>query len=902
MDGAFITLYRLIYESHLQPKACLNAEESSVMRKVRLTAVVLVLGLLILAPQVFSKGKETDPVGAMPGGPAFFKSSTIRSPHYQNCTHRYNNMFLTVSNFGIIGAMMESYIDCETGMGAPSCEFPAGTQLDYLYATGLWVGAIVGSDTLVSAGWNGWSHPTMEMWPCAGPECGLGKRSNRLSDPNYSDSAKSDLEYVAVYTDTLIDATWTGTDWGGIAHQPLNIEVTQTSYSWSVAYAQDFILIDYRLKNIGNQKLNKVYIGLYVDGDVSHVARDRGSWTDDVCGFRKTVPSKVGSNYEDTINLAWIADNDGDPNPDNRIFDHKSVCGLTGVRVMRTPKQLTHVSFNWWTSHVNPSLDWGPMLEASRRNYGTGGLGTPEGDRNKYYMMSNGEQDYDQIFAVEDYTADGWYPPNQGVGAQIAQGGDTRYLLSVGPFDVVPGETLPMTIAYVGGERFHKNPNDFRENIVESYKPDEFYSRLDFSDVGTNAVWASWVYDNPGIDTDGDGYAGPYWEIEDTLPNGEIEIRKEYYAGDGVPDFRAVEAPPPPVLRVSTAIEQVTLRFNGLVSETSIDPFTKLRDFEGYRVYMGRHKRADKLALLESRDRLDFTRFYWDPDDSNWAIADKMPLTLDSLRKCYNSDFDPLEYGCPSDCNCPPGGTGYIDDGITYCFEPVGWNESIRGWGDGASDCITSEIRKRFADEIADGKVTSDLDSTIAENWTKDIDPLTGDSVLYHKYYEYEFVIDSLLPSVPWYFSVTAFDFGDLVNGLDPLESSPLANIIEVWSINDANEVLKKRLKVVAYPNPYIGDGRYFATGYEDPERTGFVDHERRMHFLNLPPHCTIKIFTLNGDLVRVLVHPGASSDTESKIHWNMRSTNNEIVASGIYIFAVESELGNQIGKIVIIL
>jgi hypothetical protein len=41
---------------------------------------------------------------------------------------------------------------------------------------------------------------------------------------------------------------------------------------------------------------------------------------------------------------------------------------------------------------------------------------------------------------------------------------------------------------------------------------------------------------------------------------------------------------------------------------------------------------------------------------------------------------------------------------------------------------------------------------------------------------------------------------------------------------------------------------------------------------------------------------------TEPKLHWNMRSRNNEIVTSGIYIFALESEWGNQIGKIVIIL
>jgi hypothetical protein len=215
---------------------------------------------------------------------------------------------------------------------------------------------------------------------------------------------------------------------------------------------------------------------------------------------------------------------------------------------------------------------------------------------------------------------------------------------------------------------------------------------------------------------------------------------------------------------------------------------------------------------------------------------------------------------------------------------------------------ISSKIRKRFAYQIASGEVTSELDSTITENWVKDINPIGGDSILYHKYYEYEFFFDNLLSSVPWFFTVTAFDFGDFTDKFGVLESSPMSNAIEVWAINDAATVLEKGLQVSVYPNPYIGSGSYASAGYEDPNRTEFVDHERRIHFVNLPPRCTIKIFTVSGDQVRELGHPGNFSSTDSKLHWNMRSRNNEIVTSGIYIFSLESEWGNQIGKIVIIL
>jgi hypothetical protein len=149
---------------------------------------------------------------------------------------------------------------------------------------------------------------------------------------------------------------------------------------------------------------------------------------------------------------------------------------------------------------------------------------------------------------------------------------------------------------------------------------------------------------------------------------------------------------------------------------------------------------------------------------------------------------------------------------------------------------------------------------------------------------------------------VTAFDFGDVSYGIEPLESSPLANAIETWAINDASVVVEEKLEVIVYPNPYMGDGRYSTAGYEDPYGTGFVDHERRIHFLNLPPRCTVKIYTVSGDLVREFGHPGPTTNTDSKLTWNLRSANNEIVTSGIYLYSVESEWGHQIGKIVIIL
>ncbi len=822
----------------------------------------------------------------------FPRSAVVKPPYLENCTHRANNMLLTVSNGGFSGSMNQSYLDCETNRGAPSCEFPAGTQLDYLYGAGLWVGAVVGIDTLVTTGWDGWSN-IHEMWPCAEPECGLARRTSNPASMYYDKDAKADFEYIALYTDTLTKSSWTGVDWDGRTHVPLNIEITETSYAWAVEYAQDFIMIDYLIRNIGNTELEDVFLGIQIDGDVSHVQRQRGAWTDDLCGFTGTTPSPRCPDYPDSINLAWIIDNDGDPLSPTE-FDEQSVTGIVGVRVMRLPKDNVKVSFNWWTSNGNVSLDWGPMRQNNYRNFGTGGLGTPEGDASKYYMMSNGEQDYDQAYAAIDYSDLGWLSPSGNIGRSIANGGDARYLLSTGPFNIAPQDSLHFTIAFVGGEGLHTDPGDFDRYMGDKYMPDDFYNTLDFADVGRNAVWAGYVYDNPGFDTDNDGDAGNFTVVETVLPNGDIREDTIFCTGDGVPDFRAAAPPPPPVLRVSTELNRIILRWNGLVSESFVDPFTRLQDFEGYRVYVGRQKLLSSLAQRFTIDKLDYFRLYWDTDEEAWKNIDDYPLTLDSLRTIYGSDFDPRDYDCD-------GSNGLVIDTVVYCFRMADWNQSIPGWNDGYTSGFAGGIRKVYADEIISGEVTDDLDSNLTQNWVLDIDPQTGDSILYHKYYEYEYVVDGVLESVPWFCSVTAFDYGDIVNHLKPLESSPLLNTVEAWPVNDASYVLDHDLKVAVYPNPYIGDGRYAASGYEFMTGPGSIDHARRMHFANLPPSCTIRIYTLDGDLVRTIHHPGQYSGSDSNVEWNMRSTNNELVTSGIYLFVVESEWGNQIGKLVII-
>lgn len=107
-------------------------------------------------------------------------------------------------------------------------------------------------------------------------------------------------------------------------------------------------------------------------------------------------------------------------------------------------------------------------------------------------------------------------------------------------------------------------------------------------------------------------------------------------------------------------------------------------------------------------------------------------------------------------------------------------------------------------------------------------------------------------------------------------------------------------LNVKVVPNPYIIHNEW-----------QYSFNSRRIRFINLPAECLIRIFSLNGDLIKVIPHSHtrAVSDGADEVPndlggdewWNLISNTNHGVVSGVYIFHVSSDVGEQVGKFVII-
>jgi hypothetical protein len=98
---------------------------------------------------------------------------------------------------------------------------------------------------------------------------------------------------------------------------------------------------------------------------------------------------------------------------------------------------------------------------------------------------------------------------------------------------------------------------------------------------------------------------------------------------------------------------------------------------------------------------------------------------------------------------------------------------------------------------------------------------------------------------------------------------------------------------IFVVPNPYVmfGEGEL-----PDPDvsRRG----ERRLEFRNLPNKCTIRVYTINGELVKQI----DKDNLDSYAIWNLLSFEGQSVAYGIYIYHVDAPgLGAKIGRLAII-
>ena len=130
---------------------------------------------------------------------------------------------------------------------------------------------------------------------------------------------------------------------------------------------------------------------------------------------------------------------------------------------------------------------------------------------------------------------------------------------------------------------------------------------------------------------------------------------------------------------------------------------------------------------------------------------------------------------------------------------------------------------------------------------------------------------------------------------------APVKALFEIHSLPAYfDSVTRQTLNVKVVPNPYVF--------YNEWEQKRFP---RKLKFINLPHRCTIRIFNLNGELVKTLLHTHTYepeqgqgqilNDAGGDEWWDMLNEERQFIASGIYIYHVQSTIGEQISKLVVI-
>jgi len=135
-----------------------------------------------------------------------------------------------------------------------------------------------------------------------------------------------------------------------------------------------------------------------------------------------------------------------------------------------------------------------------------------------------------------------------------------------------------------------------------------------------------------------------------------------------------------------------------------------------------------------------------------------------------------------------------------------------------------------------------------------------------------------------YYYYITAVD-------IDGLESS------KYWTRTSRKSAVPETAlgtsdlsQVRVVPNPFV---------YDKAAETNYTGEKDKILFTGLPGPCRITIYTLTGDEVDVIEH----DSMEGAVEWRQISKYNQYIASGVYVYTVESKegKGNTIGKFIII-
>jgi len=453
---------------------------------------------------------------------------------FQEKTTSASNMRLNVTNVGTIGNAFRGYRD---GSGNQSCEYPAGSGIEHLFEGGIWVGGLIDGNT-VAVSTSAYDAPAGYSTGRGGFEftaevgSALSERSSLFDSPFFTPEAVSHQDYVSTFSDKNLIVPGTNIPING-HEQPMGLKVTMETYNWNYAFSDFFVILNFDVTNESSSTIDSVYFGL---------------WTNTVVRNLNVTPAgsggaafynKGGNGYLDSLQLAYCYDNAGDLGFTESYIGQKFLGAQTESTFFHPSIQdYFEAHYNSWEfNNTSNPVFFLPSTEQARYVKLTHGLNKePCWNQNSTQNANCGVKSFRE---------------------QLNDAGNRSDLLSVGPFrQVGPGETINITYALVAGKKFEDgNPNKDNTTVQQRIFRD-------------NANWAQIAYNG-----------------EDKNFNGLLDAGEDANQDGEITRFILPAPPDIPKTKVITTDHSIEIYWSDN-SEQSIDPITREKDFEGYRIYM----------------------------------------------------------------------------------------------------------------------------------------------------------------------------------------------------------------------------------------------------------------------------------------------------------------------------
>ena len=383
--------------------------------------------------------------------------------------HTIGNFWNRVTNFNYVGD------DAYEGR-TPSGDYPGGSGNSYLYRGTLWLSGF--ADGIFHSS-QGSDH---EFSPLDSVILYTGDDAVRGEQETYT-------KYYDVYTPLAEN------------HTPLGLEITERTFAWSASFADDFIIHEYSIKNVGidsdgdhypdiERDITDFYFTVRLDADVSKLpdwgAEDVYSNIDDYVmsdgtnfDWLETIEQMAGVDHglseedkDSSMMFMWDGDNRhqnaengqpddfGNPGVDGTLQSP----GFIGLKVLKTEPVMPKHSF-----HVNHISN------------------DPASDQEAWSRMIS-DPSFENIFEMG-------YPAY-----------DYRGLFTVGPLDILrSGDSVIVTIAYGVGSDPARGST---------------YSLVDLFNIMNTAQWI--VDNNYNLDISAMVPAAPEVTAEELIVNGVV--------------------------------------------------------------------------------------------------------------------------------------------------------------------------------------------------------------------------------------------------------------------------------------------------------------------------------------------------------------------------------------------